>query len=393
MTKTADQFWEGAKQLHALGFISDEGFSKIAAARGAIIDTYIDTIDKCINGSMAKTATIGNAWTVPKFRKAIDDMTPEARAAFKRKQSERWAKRIHDLAASQGINLDDARRPVQVPDRRPSKRGQFIPKTIPSAEELGKRLPVFTVAPEKVDTVLNRLRLAREAETPGEARVHFRGRNVRGKEIFEALQGTTGHEAERVSAMGPRQAAKALNETLRIPYISQRPPNMDPADFNELRKKIFKHNIGRTFKSFGWKGAIGLGLLGLAGGKMVLKPYLDKRKQDNVFTEMHQVVPSLNEEDPSVVRNAFSVLNSFAPTVAKSPVAAGQIVKQLTNLGNVADVETVNALSEIEERLKKQKTDTDITAGKALVVSALAAAAGAPQVAIGAVDKVMKIDE
>ena len=87
---------------------------------------------------------------------------------------------------------------------------------------------------------------------------------------------------------------------------------------------------------------------GLLASK-ALEGMSDRHYQKKIFGEMFQAVPELRQEDRRQVEHAYSVLTQIAPKLARNPVSSGQIVKQLVNQGNVADVPTLKSLAETEQ--------------------------------------------
>lgn len=71
----------------------------------------------------------------------------------------------------------------------------------------------------------------------------------------------------------------------------------------------------------------GMGLAGLASIGAYKKIHA-RREYKKSYQEMLQAHPSLQHEDPSMVRARFETLYGVAPTVAKDPFASGSVVKQ-----------------------------------------------------------------
>ena len=133
-------------------------------------------------------------------------------------------------------------------------------------------------------------------------------------------------------------------------------------DWNLLRKTIHageKSTQRPAMMKILGKGALGAGMMfgGVAAGSLV-DDMFKERKRKRAFEEMFDAVPELRREDKRKVTQAYTVLSQFAPTVALNPVAAGYIVKQIVNMGSMADVQTVQALVNTEAGIQRGVSPT-----------------------------------
>jgi hypothetical protein len=97
-------------------------------------------------------------------------------------------------------------------------------------------------------------------------------------------------------------------------------------------------------------------VMGGVYGASKFDQWLENRKETSRIGDVLDAVPELRNEDEHRVQQAYDVVKSLAPSVASNPVAAGQVVKQLVNLGNLADVQTIEALTRSESNIKKSRS-------------------------------------
>ena len=79
---------------------------------------------------------------------------------------------------------------------------------------------------------------------------------------------------------------------------------------------------------------------------------VNKHKQGNSFEHMLEVYPDLKKHDASDVEKAFSVVSTYAPSIAKDPVAAGAAVSKFVQFDTI-DPAHLKQLLEIEGKQRQ----------------------------------------
>lgn len=93
----------------------------------------------------------------------------------------------------------------------------------------------------------------------------------------------------------------------------------------------------------------GAAIAAVIGERMFVK-YLDKRKTGKSFDKMLEVYPELTQSDQKVVRDVFTHIADYSPTVANNPYASGSIVKRYIESGNVLmGHDTIQQLLNVEK--------------------------------------------
>ena len=77
---------------------------------------------------------------------------------------------------------------------------------------------------------------------------------------------------------------------------------------------------------------------------------MEKRELNNAFNEM---MKNNEDIDKKTAREYFDVIGRHAPSLAKDPLVAPQIIRQFDTFGGV-DVNTVRTLREIENKFGPQ---------------------------------------
>lgn len=90
-------------------------------------------------------------------------------------------------------------------------------------------------------------------------------------------------------------------------------------------KSEFKRELGRALGGavFGAGGYLGVQIL-----RAIYKTFLEN-KQQQAFSQMHQIFPELNQLDPKRKRMLFETIRTFNPELAANPWTLGSLISRI----------------------------------------------------------------
>ena len=227
-------------------------------------------------------------------------------------------------------------------------------RAIEFAREMRKRGLLSKEASDRLEAARTRI-----LENPGV--VKRAGFGARFGKVFQKLMGTGKNPLAGKARFGD-DVARALGLE-----------GMDPKQKQYVFQSLFDAGPSRAggavqdlAQSAGKVAPFALAALAIPAAGWPMKIY----REHSAYGRMLEIYPELQDADQDDVRNAFSVVRTYAPSIAKDPVAAGAAVSKFVQFDTI-DPAHLKQLLEIEGRQRQNKPSLASELGKQLVQGGL----------------------
>ena len=175
------------------------------------------------------------------------------------------------------------------------------------------------------------------------------------RSMASAMRGVSGVTDDVSRAMDDRASASVGREAKRYADRFGAAQKAFPQGEDDLIRQFTMKDTSSAAK--GGLALLPLGLLGMP----LVQGVRDQRKMDESQARMMDIYPDLAQEDPEAVARAFDVVRTYAPTLARSPVAAGAAVQKFVQFDAI-DPQQVQLLLSIEEKGQKLNSGASMPA-------------------------------